>query len=260
MRKRDGKLQKITLKENYGENKMDIRQINTVLGWLKNITALPNWMATPIAQPDITSIKNGLIRISHDIEKEYPFFAQELFIQKDAMFFGYGNVNPVVLGQTIEILKALQSIKRPVQDAQWELIHPQITKVSQKLFADGHYSNAACDAFIEINDRVKKIYKAHHPDAVELPDGQTLMNKVFADKEPVLKVCDLSDETGKNMQAGTRFMLTGAMAALRNPKAHANIELEKEDAMRRITFASLLMYKIDEAEHFTSGKQKQQHG
>lgn len=231
---------------------MDNQQITTVLEWLKNITRHPNWMAVPIAQQDIINIKNGLIRISHNVEKEHPFFAQELFIQKDAMFIGYGNVNPVVLGQTIEILKTLQIVKQPVQDVQWELIHPQIAKVSQKLFADGHYSNAACDAFIEINDRVKKIYKAHHPDAIELPDGQGLMNKVFTDKDPILKVCDLSDETGRNMQLGTRFMLAGAMAALRNPKAHSNIELKKEDAMRRITFASMLMYKIDDAEKYTS--------
>lgn len=232
---------------------MDIQQINTILGWLKNITSIPNWMATPIAQPDIISIKNGLTHVSHSIEKEYPFFSKELFTQKDAMFFGWGNVNPVVLGQTIEILRTLQSIKKPVQDVQWELIHPQITKASQKLFADGHYANAACDAFIEINDRVKKIYKKHCPDAVEL-DGQSLMNKVFADKDPVLNVCDLSDETGRNMQLGARFMLAGAMAALRNPKAHANISLGKDDAMRRIMFASLLMYKIDEAEKFTNEK------
>lgn len=235
---------------------MDIQQINTVLGWLKNITNIPNWMATPIAQSDIINIKNGLTRISHSIEKEYPFFSQELFAQKDAMFIGWGNVNPVVLGQTIEILKTLQNIKKPVQNVQWELIHPQIAKASHKLFADGHYSNAACDAFIEINDRMKKIYKAHHPEVVELPDGQALMNKVFADKEPVLKVCDLSDETGKNMQAGTRFMLAGAMAALRNPKAHANIVLEKDDAIRRITFASLLMYKIDDAVKYTNERMK----
>ena len=35
--------------------------------------------------------------------------------------------------------------------------------------------------------------------------------------------------------------------ALRNPKAHANITITKDDAMRRLMFASMLMYKIDEA-------------
>ena len=37
------------------------------------------------------------------------------------------------------------------------------------------------------------------------------------------------------------------MSALRNPKAHANIIITKDDAMRRLIFASMLMYKIDEA-------------
>ena len=36
------------------------------------------------------------------------------------------------------------------------------------------------------------------------------------------------------------------MAALRNPKSHENIELEKDDSMRRMIFASMLMFKIDE--------------
>ena len=239
---------------------MDIQQIKTVYGWFQTLASYPNWQAMPVSQMDIINIKNGLIRISQDIQKDFPFFSKELFAQKDALFIGWGTFDLVVFGQVTEILKTLQSIKQPVQDVHWELIHPKVAKASQKLFADGHYSNAACDAFIEINDRVKKLYKAHHPEVTELPDGQALMNKVFADKDPLLEVCDLSDDTGRNIQIGTRFMLAGAMSALRNPKAHANIELDKEDAMRRITFASLLMYKIDEAEHFTSGKQKQQHG
>lgn len=45
---------------------------------------------------------------------------------------------------------------------------------------------------------------------------------------------------------GTRFLFAGAMAALRNPKAHENIELEKKDCMRRLIFASMLMFKMDE--------------
>ena len=48
-------------------------------------------------------------------------------------------------------------------------------------------------------------------------------------------------------QKGFMEMLAGAMSALRNPKAHANIPIEQEDAMRRLIFASMLMYKIDEA-------------
>ena len=54
-------------------------------------------------------------------------------------------------------------------------------------------------------------------------------------------------ESGEDIHNGTRFMLAGAIAALRNPKAHANISLNAEESMRRLMFASMLMYTIDEA-------------
>ncbi len=41
-------------------------------------------------------------------------------------------------------------------------------------------------------------------------------------------------------------MFSGSMSALRNPKAHDNIQLTSDDAMRQIIFASMLMYKIDD--------------
>jgi hypothetical protein len=44
------------------------------------------------------------------------------------------------------------------------------------------------------------------------------------------------------------------MSALRNPKSHSNDEratVTKEEAMRRLMFASLLMYKIDDAVKFS---------
>ena len=49
-------------------------------------------------------------------------------------------------------------------------------------------------------------------------------------------------------QQGFHFMTAGAMSALRNPKAHSNDEvLTAEEALRRLMFASMLMYKLDEA-------------
>lgn len=42
-------------------------------------------------------------------------------------------------------------------------------------------------------------------------------------------------------------MLAGALAALRNPRVHANLSISAEEAMREIIFASMLMHKIDEA-------------
>ncbi|MBR1703470.1 MAG: hypothetical protein IJ716_16240 [Lachnospiraceae bacterium] len=45
------------------------------------------------------------------------------------------------------------------------------------------------------------------------------------------------------------------MAALRNPKAHENFQISEGDALRRLMFASMLMYKIDEAVIYTGIKE-----
>ena len=43
-------------------------------------------------------------------------------------------------------------------------------------------------------------------------------------------------------------MFAGAMSALRNPKAHSNEEIiSAEESLRRLMFASTLMYAVDEA-------------
>ena len=118
------------------------------------------------------------------------------------------------------------------------------------MYLDGHYSDAACDAFIEINDRVKKLFSAVHPQD-RVPDGDAVMKTLFSVKSPILEICDQSNETGTNIQKGYMEMLSGAMSALRNPKAHANITISSEEAMRQIIFASMLMYKIDEAVRYS---------
>lgn len=47
-------------------------------------------------------------------------------------------------------------------------------------------------------------------------------------------------------------MFAGAMQGIRNPKTHENLSISREDAIKRLIFASLLMDKIDEAIRFTN--------
>jgi len=224
----------------------DWQKIQGTYQGLVRLSNAPNWTAIPIAQMDITAINNDLIRVSQIIADEYPYFSSELFALKDRLFIGYGCLNPAVYGQVIAIFKAIVNEVESPRQTVWGLIHPKIVAVSKQLYLDGHYANAACDAFIEINDRIKQIYHDVNPSATEIPDGQALINKVFSEKTPLIELCDRSTETGVNVHNGTRSMLSGAMAALRNPKAHANITITADDAMRRLMFASMLMYTLDE--------------
>lgn len=78
------------------------------------------------------------------------------------------------------------------------------------------------------------------------------MKTIFSSNAPLIEFCDRSDSSGSNIQKGFMEMLAGAMSALRNPKAHANITISQEDATRRLIFASMLMYKIDEAVQYSN--------
>ena len=108
---------------------------------------------------DILNINNKLFEIIYDIRQEFPFFSQELATIKDNLFTN-NKINPTVCGQGIEILRVLQNVGNQEKADIWRLVHPRIISVSKQLFEDGHYANAAADAFIEINDRVKKLFKS----------------------------------------------------------------------------------------------------
>lgn len=87
-------------------------------------------------------------------------------------------------------------------------------------------------------------------------DGSALMGEAFKDTDPPLALADLSTETGKNIQAGFRFMLMGAVRGIRNPDAHELFKaLDAEEALETLAFASMLMRRLDNA-HTNTGSRK----
>lgn len=213
--------------------------------WFTKINKNANCLSIVVSPQRITTIKNNLTHLSNELAKTEPFYSKQLFSLKDCLFTGYGNINPFVFGQIFEILQYLDyNNLNPAKDI-WALIHPMIISVSKNQFIDGYYAEAAENAFKEINSRVKKIYHILDP-ASAIPDGKDVMNKVFTPNNPMLELCDRSTDSGQNIQLGFKEMFSGSMSALRNPKAHENIQLTSDDAMRQIIFASMLMYKIDD--------------
>lgn len=145
------------------------------------------------------------------------------------------------------------SIKQPVLNSRseiWGNIHPMIKSVSKSLYEDGHYAESAENAFKEINSRVKKLFVLKCPNK-KVPDGASVMTTLFSDNEPLIEFGERASESGQNIQKGFMMMLAGAMTGLRNPKAHENLIISEEDAMRQLMFASLLMCKIDDAVRYS---------
>lgn len=122
-----------------------------------------------------------------------------------------------------------------------DALHPRIIEVSRPLFEQQHRAAAILQAYVAVNNRVKEMTGL-------TTDGVDLMARVFRPEDPVLRLADLSTETGRNIQMGYHRMYMGVMAALRNPKAHELFdEVDEDEALEQLFLASLLMRRLDEA-------------
>jgi uncharacterized protein (TIGR02391 family) len=120
--------------------------------------------------------------------------------------------------------------------------HSKVIEVSEGLFKDGHYSEAILQSLIALNACVKE------KSGVTDRDGFDLMNHVFSEERPILKLNELKTTTDKDEQRGFRFIYAGSMEGIRNPKAH-DIIVQKNPfkTLEYLALASLLFRRLDEA-------------
>jgi uncharacterized protein (TIGR02391 family) len=84
-------------------------------------------------------------------------------------------------------------------------------------------------------------------------DGAGLMGNAFKDDQPALVLADLSTQTGRDVQAGYRFLFMGSQQAIRNPAAHEQFgELDDDEAFELLGLTSHLMRKLDQTSKGTS--------
>jgi uncharacterized protein (TIGR02391 family) len=112
-------------------------------------------------------------------------------------------------------------------------LHPEIANAASQLYKDGHHPNAIEDSVKALNELVRL------RSGLEV-DGTTLMETAFSPKKPVLRFNDGKDESDHNEQKGFMMMFSGAVAGLRNPRAHRLIKNDAERALEFIAFVSLL--------------------
>lgn len=96
------------------------------------------------------------------------------------------------------------------------IFHHEIERVSGDLHRDGHFKQAALEAYIRVIDEVKVASGLSD-------DGDSLMNKAFgADKQtPAIQFNSLSTEAERDEQRGIMYLFKG-IVGLRNSKAHSN--------------------------------------
>ena len=96
------------------------------------------------------------------------------------------------------------------------MFHSEIERVGGQLYRDGHYKQAALEAYIRVIDEVKAR-------SAIADDGDSLMNKAFGcDKQvPVIQFNRLTTDSERDEQRGIMYLFKG-IVGLRNSKAHSN--------------------------------------
>ena len=125
----------------------------------------------------------------------------------------------------------------------WNLLHPIVAKIARTRFESGHFADCVEAALKEVNQAVRATVKAR---AGEELDGTQLMHKAFSAERPIIVLDDLASVCGKDIQKGYHLIFAGTMIGIRNPKAHANLEIDQIRAIHFLFLASLLMFKLDE--------------
>jgi uncharacterized protein (TIGR02391 family) len=104
-------------------------------------------------------------------------------------------------------------------------LHSDIEHAAGGLYRDGHYANAIVEAVKALNARVRM------RGGVDDRDGSQLMEFVFNPRNPVLKFNPLADQSDRDEQRGFMMMFSGAVAGLRNPRAHKIIQDDPEETL-----------------------------
>jgi len=118
-------------------------------------------------------------------------------------------------------------------------IHPELAKVSLKLFNDGHYSQATFEAFKYLDNQVKKISGINE-------SGQKLMMAAFTDINPKIRLTPLATQSEIDEQLGYRFIFAGSMSAIRNPRGHDITTDPIDRCLDHLSFASVLLRRLED--------------
>jgi uncharacterized protein (TIGR02391 family) len=125
----------------------------------------------------------------------------------------------------------------------WSELHPAIVATARTRFEAQLYADAVEASLKEINLIVKRLVSSKTSQEY---DGADLMNRAFSPSNPVVHLADLTTQSGQDEQKGYMLIFSGTMTGVRNPKAHANLSIDRERAIHLLFLASLLMFKIDE--------------
>ena len=133
-----------------------------------------------------------------------------------------------------------QSDERSIIERFDEAVTSEVLRgASRQLFVDGHHARAVEEAFKCLNNAVKT------KSGLTGSDGDNLMRTAFSPQKPKLRLNNLRTTSEKDEQRGYMDLYAGAMAGIRNPRAHEHeLQDEPQVALELLVLANHLMRKL----------------
>ena len=121
-------------------------------------------------------------------------------------------------------------------------LHTKIVSASEKLFHDRHYSQAIFEAVKVLEKEIKS------KSGIKNKSGVPLVNKVFNEDHPIIKIVEGDEQEDVDEREGFRFLYMGTIRGIKNPKSHSIQNLsDPTKALEYLSFISLLMKRLDES-------------
>ena len=215
--------------------------------WVLNTDSCLRQNQPLMFQPQIVNqVINLADRVSKAIRDDYSFYADEFpkIVRNTFHRMGGGlySLNTAAFGELFIITKHLHS--EPQDISVWTMIHPRIVEIAKDEYLDGHYASAANRSFVEVETRLRELFRELKP-GVNVPAKVGDLIGALLTENGAYHFCDLSTQSGKDYRRGIQSIFEGGMAAYRNPSSHENQTLSKAEAFEQIMLASQLMKVLD---------------
>jgi uncharacterized protein (TIGR02391 family) len=153
-------------------------------------------------------------------------------LDEDLQVQGFSNQKSRAVSESISVYDAM-------------ITNKPLRKNTQKLFNDGHHTEAVEKAYKLIDNTVK-----NHADLKkEKITGAPLMNRVFSEHNPLLRLNEGITTSECDEQKGYMQVFAGCMTGIRNPRAHEADWVDTEArALQLLIFANHLLERIEASE------------
>ncbi|KKL90233.1 hypothetical protein LCGC14_1906740 [marine sediment metagenome] len=124
----------------------------------------------------------------------------------------------------------------------WNYFHDIITKNAYKLFKKGFLDKSIAAVDNEIEQMLKKV---NTKKGLNRNFGVQLIDQLFSEDRPIIYLDDTSTIEGKDNQKDYKDYFKSCFKRIRNPFAHENFRLQKQETIRKLHLLDEMLIALD---------------